>query len=419
MTRAREEQGSVLIMTIIILFVVMGIGAAILTTASSQQRSAAIQQSSEAAYSLAEAALNAQVYQLSLQWPTSHDAPNGGYQSSCSAASAGASYCPTASDLSTYSVGSQACPTGTPGDAWSSSSASNGWTTYVRDAGGSGSASQSLFTSATEKTAAAYDSSASNAVWVRAVATVNCRTAVVISKVSAQLVPLTAFPQNVLTANGFETSNNGNKVLLNTQGSASQASGVSVRCNGIGGGKGAGTTCTSYRAGQVSPDTVSTTPSSPSPTLTASQLAGLKAEAIANGTYWAANSCPSTISQLTGAPTYIEGPCTLSFSGSDSANASGSPGYMVLVNGTLDVSGSSSFYGVVYAVNAQGSSGDVVTIHGNGHIYGAVDVDANGTVQIGSSHESLTYDASGFSVMKTYGGAAPTPNSFRQLPVGQ
>ena len=128
-------------MSIIILFIALGIGAALMATAISQKRESSNQQQSESAYSLAEAALNAQIYQLTLKWPTTKDGPSAtaptyGYPSSCSAASNGTSYCPSTSDLSVaYPTTSGTCPSGTQGDAWSgSSSVTNGWTTYVRDA---------------------------------------------------------------------------------------------------------------------------------------------------------------------------------------------------------------------------------------------------------------------------------------------
>lgn len=277
----------------------------------------------------------------------------------------------------------------------------------------SGTGTQQLFGSG-EKTLANFDTSGSGFVWVRAVGVVNCQTAIVISKVTRLLVPL-PFPQDVLDANGFEMSNNGNKVLLNTQGTAAQGSGVSVRCTGIPGGKGLGTACTSYsKAAQVSPDTVAATPASPAVTLTATQLLGVKAVAKANNTYFAAGSCP-TSAQLTGTPVYVEGPCAVSGPG----NSAALPGYTVVVNGTFDLGGNASFYGVVYAVNAQAATGDVVTIHGNGHIYGGVTVDGTGTVGIGSSQESLTFDTGGFGSMVVSGGAEPVPNSFRQLPTSQ
>ena len=101
--RLRGEEGMAMVMALMIMVVLMGLGAALLLTANSQQHQAGNQQSSESAYALAEAALNAQVFQLSLEWPTSGDGPsttstnNYGYPNSCNAASNGMpSFVPTA-----------------------------------------------------------------------------------------------------------------------------------------------------------------------------------------------------------------------------------------------------------------------------------------------------------------------------------
>src|SRR5205814_9022622 len=131
-----------------------------LAYADSQQKASSNEQQGESAYSLAEAALNSQIFQLSVQWPTSVLNAQAAYPSSCNSASAGASYCPDPSYFSSaYPVGSSAsCPSGTPGDAWRTGAVTNGWTTYARDAG-STSSTQQLFSSTVEKTMPAYDAS--------------------------------------------------------------------------------------------------------------------------------------------------------------------------------------------------------------------------------------------------------------------
>ncbi len=349
-----------------ILVVLIGLGLGLLLLTDTQQHAATYEQSHESAYTLAEAALNAQ-------------------------------------------MAASACA-GT--EAWGSS-LSNRWTTYVR----SDTSTAQLFNSATDKANPAYDNG-DRSVWVRAVGVSQCKAVAVISKVAEQLLPM-PFPRNVLTANGFSTSNSGNKVILNTLGeNATQPAGVSVRCEGL-----TSTACKKYSTGQVSPDTTSRTPASPAHTLTATQLESLKAQAKANGTYFksplSGGTCPTSMAAMTGSPTYIEGPCTLGeFTGGE-ANSKASPGFLVLYNGTLKIAGSATFWGVVYAVNTQNSSGEVVVIHGNGKVVGAVDVDGLGTVGLGSSAPNLIYDPRGFNLLKTYGGAAPVPNSFRALPRGQ
>jgi Tfp pilus assembly protein PilX len=422
---ARGQDGFALISSIIMLMVLLGLGVGLLSYADAQQHASLNEQSSESAFALAEAALNAQIFELSVQWPTS--ATGVVYPSSgCTAASNGAGYCPDPKYMSAaYPTNTSTCPAGTVGDAWNTSASppSNGWTTYVRD-GGSTSGTQNFFNSSWEDTQALpYDANLNGFVWVRAVGIVNCHTAVVVTKVSAQYTSLT-FPHSVLAANAFQTTNNGggSGAIIDAQGNAAQPSPIEVRCSGL------STTvspppqpCDSYQSKQVSPpNDVVYSPTMPTLTLNAQQLLSVKAQAKANGTYWGPGSCPTSISQLSGLPTYITGPCNMGFSGNGQANTQSSPGFLVIANGTISFSGTVTFYGAIYDVNQQQSNLDVVSIGGNALVQGGIVVDGNGEVAGGSSHKgNLTYDPTAINLAKTWGGAASTPNSFRQLPAGQ
>ena len=48
------------------------------------------------------------------------------------------------------------------------------------------------------------------------------------------------------------------------------------------------------------------------------------------------------------------------------------------------MNGNADFFGVIYAVNAQNSSGNVVTVHGNATVQGGVLIDGNGIFDAGS-----------------------------------
>ncbi len=434
MSRLRNEDGVALISATILLVVFIGLGIGLLAFTDTQQQSATYEQSSEAAYSVAEAALNAQIFELASNWPTSASP----YPSSCNPANAASTAgCPDPNSLaSAYpKTGPSTCPSNSPQDAWNPS-VQNQWTTYVRDDGGG---TSQLFNSTTDSTQPTYDASGGTgntpdgALWVRAVGVANCKQVVLISKVSQQVLPIT-LPAASVSANGFADSNNGNKVIVDTEGTYAQPSTavanpsaqpgpVRMRCSGL-----TQSACKSYRSGQVSPDTTSATAAN-TPTFTSMQLAGLKAIAIANGTYWGPGSsngtCPSSITQLTGDPVYVAGPCTLSYTGNGQANSSATPGFLVIANGTLELSGTTTFYGIVYDANQQAATGtpcnnsDVVYLHGNATLQGSIIVDGNGTVCFGSSGTNLIYDARGASDVKSWAGAAATPDSFRVLPAGQ
>jgi type II secretory pathway pseudopilin PulG len=444
MNRLRNEQGSAMMMAVIILFIILGMGTALIMTASSQKQTVNNQQNEESAFWMAEGALDAQIYALSVQWPTAGDAPSPstpgtlGYPTSCNAANAGTSYCPSTPDLSAYPSNTQACPTGTPGDAWNPGGNRSAWTTYVRDGGAAGSGQQQLFNDATEETAAPYNSSyatvpASNYVWVRAVGQVNCKTAVVIAEVSMQTLGLT-FPKLVLNANGFTDTNNGNKTIINTLGVGSSPSQISVRCGGVSYTPPPPSSCASYRDGQISPSTSWVNPPSPTPVLNASQLAEAKSLAQANGTYYGSGTNCSSLSasQLAGQVVYVEGgpTCNISITSNPTINSQASPGWLIINDGTLTLGGSATFYGVIYGNNASNQSASIVTLTGTATVIGGLAVNGNATLDLGSSGNGvdctsgnkcgdLEFDPNAFNSILGFGGADETPNTFRQLPASQ
>jgi type II secretory pathway pseudopilin PulG len=417
MRRARDDEGFALVTSIIILTVMIGLGMGLLFLTDSQQKASAREQASESAFNVAEAALNAQIGQLSHLWPASE------FPSSCTASSSTESNgCPGVKDLEVgYPKGaSPRCPAGTPRDAWGSA-LTNEWTTYVRDDGALGSPATQLFNSKTEQTEApTYDANKDLKLFVRSVGVVQCRVVVVVALASGQLVTV-PFPISSIAANWFETSNSGNKVVVNTQGDASgQAGSVSMRCSGFTG------TETEIEEkckiwdklhGQVNPDTTHVA-GDPSVTLSASQLEGIKAEAKINKTYFAAGTCPGSLAELRGKPTYVEGPCELSYT-VGTGNSEKEPGFLVLINGTFKLNGNAEFFGTVYAANAQSSSGAVVDVHGDANVTGSIVVDGNGGISFGSSHENFTYNPAAAKELTSFVGASATRNSFRVLPVSQ
>jgi Tfp pilus assembly protein PilX len=418
MRRARDDDGFALVTALIILTVMVSLGLSLLFLTDNQQKASSREQASESSFNVAEAALNAQVGQLSHTWPGEAGTK---YLETCTTATSTATNgCPSAESLTAAypKAGSASCPAGTPKDAWGSS-LSNGWTTYVRDDGALGSPATQYFSSTVEQTAPTYDANLDEKMFVRSVGVVQCRLVVVVALASAQFVPI-PFPQSAVAGNWFETTNNGKKTIINTQGSAAQPGGVSMRCSGLSEAE-----CKKYAVGkeQIVPDTTKVE-ATPTPTWTTSQLETAKSNAKANNpsTYWEKGKCPASMAELTGKPAYIEGPCELSFNGG-SGNSAAKPGFLILINGTIKFNGNSEFFGTIYAVNQQNSSGVVVDVHGNAQIKGTVVVDGSGGLSFGSSGGqsvgNVIYDPSAAKELKTLAGASATRNSFRVLPVNQ
>ncbi|HWY90072.1 MAG TPA: hypothetical protein VNY31_05310, partial [Solirubrobacteraceae bacterium] len=150
------------------------------------------------------------------------------------------------------------------------------------------------------------------------------------------------------------------------------------------------------------------------------QLAALRAQAQAAGTFHsgAGGTCPKSLEEASGLPAYVEGCGELKLTGGV-GNSKGSPGFLVLADGTFTLKGNAEFWGVIYARNPTNSSGAVVALGGNAHVHGAIDVDGNGGVELGSSKENLIYEPRAILELKTYAGATPTRDTFRVLPSNQ
>jgi type II secretory pathway pseudopilin PulG len=416
MSRARSEQGFTLIAAVLVLGVISVIALSLLLLSDNTQKAASREQASETAFNVAEAALNAQVAQLSRAWPAE---AGEAYPSRCiSSTTTESNGCPSQGNITaSYSnVGSNSCPAGAQGDKWGSPT-TNEWTTYVRD---DTEKTGALFNSSNEQGALTYDANGDEKLWVRAVGMVQCRMVTLVTLVSRQLVAVN-FPHNAVTGNWFTVTNKGHvereegcvHALVCTQGESSGQNGaISMRC----------TTphpepCKDYREGQISPDTSGAEPS-PTETLTSSQLEAIKLQAKAGGHYYPAGMCPTGMPA--GLPVYVEGPCAVSSAkGNEEANSKASPGFLVIVNGTFNVEKTSKFFGVIYCVNAQKSSEAVVTLHGNGEIFGSIVVDGNGGIEFGSSGTNFVYEPKAINEIKAYAGAAATRNSFRVLPNGE
>lgn len=380
--RLRREDGWILVTSISVMALMTIMGLGIYGYADGQTQQSAGQRIGESSFNLAEGALSAQVFRLSRQWPGT---AGGAYPASCSQASSGTQ-----------------CPD--PTAMWRNFdnpdfTAQAGWVTSVRDNGGS---AGNFYSDSLTNAQPRWDANGDGKLWVRSQALVRAKRRTLVALVRVEEV-LEQFPKNVVTAGRFGTTNNGNKVIVDTKGQSAQAVPLAVRCHGR------SQSCLGYQAskGQVSPDTTQDGYSGGA-ALEADALERFRARAMANGTYY--SSCPSSLS---GQVVFVEqGNCSYNGGTGNSATA---PGLLIIVNGTLSLGGNSSFYGIVYMRNAQGSSGDVVSLGGNSLIQGAVAIDGDGRLSAGSSKLNLIYDDRGFQVMRSYGSAGIIQNTWREI----
>lgn len=401
--RLRDESGLALVQTIMLTLLMLALGFALVMQVQGQQRQSFQERTRESNFNLAEGALNAQIAQLARAWPST----SAGAASSCDSTSTSTA-CPTAATLANgYSGGDYG------------SSLANAWRTSVRD-----NATGERYWTTAVTSRAAYDANGDGSVWVRSTATVQGNLVSVVG-LATRSVTTVDFPNNVVTANWFATNNQGRKVIVDTLGSYAQPPSVrpgpaakpaklGVRCKNM-----THAQCLNYPAGkgQVQPDTATVDTGASTAAISTTQLQSLERQAAAAGTLY--TTCPpGSLSSVNGAPVVVKTatPCAVSIGGNSPVNSGASPGVLVIENGTLSLGGNATFYGLVYMVNQQNSSGTVVSIGGNASIQGIVAVDGDGGVFAGSSKTNLIYDPRAASLMRGDSGATLDKSSFRVLP---
>jgi Tfp pilus assembly protein PilX len=395
----RAQDGWALVIALIVMALMLSFGLAILAIADTQSRAGGVERQRDAAFSVAEAALNAEMFMLANNWPGPAQVPPQAYPS-CTQSSTD-SRCPSVTMLQNLIK--------SPDTA-----ANLQWQIDVYDddvctVGGQSVSLQSFYSDAYTSCQAHQDGNNNHKLWVRAQATVAGVTKAVVTQVQAQMFT-NPLPHAAVVAGSLQTSNSGNKVIIDTLGypPASPPGAVYVRCNPVG-----NPNCLAYDAtkNQIWPDTTSPNYTGGS-ALSATILAQLKAEAVANGTYYTA--CPASVPS--GAVVWIAGPLNCSWTGNGTGNAPGQPGLLILDSGTLSFGGTVTFYGLVYALNGPpSSSGTVVTVQGNATIVGGVFVDGNGGVVAGSSKVNIQYDPTALNVAQTIANVNYIQSTWRQL----
>jgi Tfp pilus assembly protein PilX len=403
---ANDEGGWVLVTAILLLAIMLGTILSVATYVDSQTKLGATSRKRETAFNMAQAAMNMQTYALSRDWP------GVGQQATpypaCGPSSA-LTRCPTPTEMSNLIASADA------------SGAT--WQTQVHDNGGN-SNSANFYSDATVLSQPAYDANGDGRLWVRATATAKgkSRTIVELVRVEEEALDL---PHAAVVAGRFASTNSGNKIVVDTSSGTGANGFVGVRCTVTNNEATAcldmplGTSPTQTQAKwdalvqqQISPyaghvQTGYVTNNAMSQ-FTRDQL---KARAIADGKYF--TSCPAT--WPTGTIVYIEsGNCT--YSSNVTVNSQAQPGLLLMNNGTLTLKGTGDYWGVIYCVNAQNSSGVVLSLQGSGTLHGGVFVDGNGIVAAGgTSNTNIQYNDSALSAVKGYGAAGLIQNTWREI----
>jgi hypothetical protein len=234
-------------------------------------------------------------------------------------------------------------------------------------------------------------------------------------------------PQNVLTAGGTQTGNNGNKIIIEAKDPNSGLTGtIDLRCGDASTSPSWRDSCAGWdpKHGQLDPagayQAGYTDPITPYQTLSDGEIEALRQSAQYAGTYYATGTCPT---EGTAGVMFIEGAdCSYSSGtwGSDTA-----PVAIVDYNGTFTLNGV-TLYGVLYMANTSGlvpSGGEcsssqqnqVLSLQGSTLVHGGVFLDHCGTAVTGDSGPNLAYDTTVFSALKTYSTPSLALSTFRVI----
>lgn len=379
----QDEDGSVVV-AVVALTLMLVLGIATYSAVGTQTQLSSRDRVRESSFNLSEGALNAQTFIIGRLGPGSVARA---YPAQCPSGTD--PLCPDPTRLDDHFDGATQADYG---------GGQTTWTTSVRDNGNGD------FYDPSNLSPYAYDQNADNRVWVRADATVRGRKRSIVALIAVEARPV-AFPRYSITAGHFSTTNNGNKLIVNTTGSL----GLAVRCSTPPDSPG----CLDYETqkGQVSPENlVYNYPTRPA--ITADELAGLEELAQGNGTYY--TTCPSNPS---GTVVVVEsGNCSYNNSVPGACcNSATAPGLFIIKNGTFSLNGNLEYHGIVYALNQQNTSGNVVSLGGTAAIKGGVTVDGPGGVAAGASGTNIVYAPAAFDGVRSFGTAAVVQNTWREL----
>jgi len=390
----RREDGNVLVIAIMMMMLMLAIGLSTMAGVDTQTDVSKKDRQRESTFNLTEAVLNAQTFLLGRLGTGNLATP---FPVQCPATPASA-LCPDPQKIAnSYDAASQ--PDFAP--------AETNWTTIVRDNGSPG--EPPFYDPALEATAARYDQNEDRQMWVKSTAVVRGKTRSIVALIKVEDRPI-AFPEYGISAGFFYTTNNGNKVIVDSTGSL----GVAVRCSPA-----TLVNCLGYDAakGQLTPAGNTTTNYSSSTAISTDDLQGLEDYAKASGTYY--TSCPTNPN---GQVVVIEaGDCVFNNSSPAASgeakccNSAGKPGLLIIKRGTLTLLGSITYEGLIYMPNQQNSSGTVVTTGGTALIRGGVTIDGPGGLAAGSSGLNIKFNIGAFQRIHTIGTAGVVQNTWREI----
>lgn len=426
---ARSEDGIALVVAIMLLAMMLTLALGTMTFVDAQSKRTGQQRQRETSFNIAEAALNAQITQISHHWSGANGQSGGGTSPTLGYLPCpGGAFCPSTTELTALVPGAD-------------SNTGVTWRTNVYDNTGS---LANYYTDSLVGNQCGCDANGDGKIWVRAQATVRNKTRVVVSLVQQQM-QAESVPHAAILAGGLSISNNGNhgSPVIDSGGGV-----VAVRCTVPQSAKNGTAAEDSNTPCMGQPLGVAPTKTEPSWTdLLNNQISGFPTHqegypepsvfsqdqvdrfvntAKAQATYY--ESCPAS---LAGKVVVINTTGECSYNGG-SFNTQADPGFVLLLNSasSLYLNGNVTYYGVVYHENSgqpwtlgasPQSTGTLITVHGNADIVGGVIIDGPGRLDAGSSgnNNNIKFDDHGYDAVQSYAGAGIIQNSWREIRSGQ
>jgi hypothetical protein len=455
----KDERGWVLVTATILTTVMLAIGLAAAGLIDADMKRTREQRERETALNLDEGVLYAQSLVLASTWPSSggNDPDTGEaqyYPATCTSSSAANKRCPNPETLAAANSSTPGSALFTSVDVQKSEAAIGkgvSWTTKVRDNGGD----LALAFDATKadlpqadcftNAPCTYDANGDRELWVQSRALARGRPRNVVARLRLEQLA-ESVPQTAVVSGALQITNrggHGGTPIIDATGSQ-----VIVRCADV-----SDPSCAKFDDDQIAPGDPQPDTASPN-MMSAAQLQRFKQRAIIDSNYF--TGCPGQNGQgydLSGEVVWVEGcvstpnltnkipttSCPTAPSGMDKdcVNSENKPGLLIWHCGQADMSGGWTFRGVLYVVNnsdntcvnnpARGttpptcssnpsaSAQDAVTTNGGFGVWGAVVVDGNACLKLGSNGLQVKFDPRVFDAVESYGTVGLVQNTWREL----
>ncbi|MDP9318860.1 MAG: hypothetical protein M3O94_07270 [Actinomycetota bacterium] len=451
--RLTDERGWVLITATILTAVMLAIGLVAVGLMQGDMHRTRDQRERETAINLDEGVLYAQSLVMATAWPSS---PNNDpttslpqfYPSSCTSSGAADRRCPSKDTLAAANSTTPASAVFTSVDVIKKVS----WTTKVRDNGGALKTSYDASKADVPQAGCftsqpcTYDANGDRELWVQSRAVVRGKPRNVVARMRLEQLAET-IPRTAVVSGALSITNNGNHggtPIIDAGDSQ-----VVVRCTNA-----SNNNCANFQNGQIKPGAPQPDAASPN-LMTAEQLQRFKQRAIMDGKYF--TGCPGQNGQgydLSGRVVWVEGcvsapnltnkipttSCPTAPAGlsKNCVNSEASAGLLIWHCGQADMAGGWTYRGVLYVVNnsdgtcpasmpAKGTTPptcssqpstkpeDAVTTNGGFGVWGAVAVDGNACLKLGSNGLQVNFDPRVFDAAESYGTVGLVQNTWREL----